>query len=51
MEQNFINKFPEYDFIEFGDDGKPHNMYRGIDVGFGRLYSFKPRYLHRCCIT
>lgn len=32
---NIINTFPEYTFIEHGDDGKPHNIYKGEDVGFG----------------
>ena len=32
---NVINSFPGYHFIKFGDDGKPHNMYRGTDLGFG----------------
>ena len=27
--------FPGYKFIEFGEDNKPHNMYRGTDLGFG----------------
>lgn len=27
--------FPGYEFIEFGEDNKPHNMYRGTDMGFG----------------
>ena len=26
---------PEAEFVRFGEDGKPHNMYRGTDVGFG----------------
>ena len=30
-----INAFPGYHFIEFGEDGKSHNMYRGTDIGFG----------------
>lgn len=30
-----INAFPGYKYIEFGEDGKPHNMYRGTDLGFG----------------
>lgn len=29
------NSFPEYEFVSCGDDGKPHNMYKGEDVGFG----------------
>lgn len=32
---NVINAFPGYRFIEFGDDKKSHNMYRGTDLGFG----------------
>lgn len=27
-------EFPGYSY-EFGDDNKPHNMYRGVDLGFG----------------
>lgn len=30
-----INSFPGYQFIPFGEDRKPHNMYRGTDLGFG----------------
>lgn len=33
--QNIINSFPGYQFVKFGEDGKPHNMYRGTDLGFG----------------
>lgn len=29
-----LNAFPGYK-LEWGEDGKPHNMYRGTDVGFG----------------
>ncbi len=29
-----INCFPGYKFV-FGEDKKPHNMYRGTDLGFG----------------
>jgi hypothetical protein len=29
-----LNAFPGYEMV-WGDDGKPHNMYRGTDVGFG----------------
>lgn len=32
---DIINSFPGYQFIEFGEDGKSHNMYRGTDIGFG----------------
>lgn len=32
---NVINAFPEYEFVQFGEDGKSHNMYRGTDIGFG----------------
>lgn len=30
-----INSFPGYEYIQFGEDNKPHNMYRGTDLGFG----------------
>lgn len=30
-----INAFPGYEFVQCGDDGKPHNMYKGEDLGFG----------------
>ena len=30
-----INTFPGYEYVRFGEDGKPHNMYKGEDVGFG----------------
>lgn len=30
-----INAFPGYEFVQFGEDGKSHNMYRGTDMGFG----------------
>lgn len=30
-----INAFPGYEFIPYGEDKKPHNMYRGTDIGFG----------------
>ena len=30
-----LNAFPGYQFIEFGEDNRPHNMYRGTDIGFG----------------
>lgn len=30
-----LNSFPGYQFIEFGEDGHAHNMYRGTDIGFG----------------
>lgn len=32
---NIINSFPGYQYIQFGEDNKPHNMYRGTDLGFG----------------
>ena len=37
-----INAFPGYEFVEFGDDKQPHNMYRGEDVGFGGYVFAKP---------
>lgn len=30
-----INSFPGYQYVKFGEDNKPHNMYRGTDLGFG----------------
>lgn len=29
------NAFPGYEYVAYGDDGKPHNMYKGEDMGFG----------------
>lgn len=29
-----LNAFPGYEFV-FDDNNKPHNMYRGTDIGFG----------------
>lgn len=37
-----INSFPGYEFVEFGDDRKPHNIYRGEDVGFGGYVYAEP---------
>lgn len=37
-----INAFPGYEYIRFGEDGKPHNMYKGEDVGFGGYVWAKP---------
>lgn len=37
-----INSFPGYEFIKFGDDNQPHNMYRGEDVGFGGYVYAQP---------
>ena len=34
FKSKYINEFPGYEMI-FGEDGKPHNMFRGEDVGFG----------------
>ena len=34
FKSKYINKFPGYEHA-FGPDGKPHNMFRGEDVGFG----------------
>lgn len=36
-----INAFPEYSF-EIGEDGKRHNMYRGVDIGFGGYVYSEP---------
>ena len=35
MVSTTINSFPGYEFIRFGQDGKPHNMYMDTDIGFG----------------
>lgn len=35
MDSKAINSFPGYEFIRFGEDNKPHNVYRGTDIGFG----------------
>lgn len=37
-----INSFPGYTFISHGDDKKPHNIYRGEDVGFGGYVYAQP---------
>lgn len=37
-----INAFPGYEFVKFGEDGKPHNIYRGEDVGFGGYVYAQP---------
>lgn len=37
-----INSFPGYTFVKFGDDGRPHNLYRGEDVGFGGYVYAEP---------
>lgn len=37
-----INTFPGYEFIQFGEDKKPHNIYRGEDVGFGGYVYAEP---------
>lgn len=37
-----INAFPGYEYIPFGEDNKPHNMYKGEDVGFGGYVWAKP---------
>lgn len=41
-------EFPGYEFVPCGEDNKPHNMYRGEDVGFGGYVHSKPgMYLDR----
>ena len=34
--------FPGYEFIPCGEDNKPHNMYRGTDLGFGGYVHAEP---------
>lgn len=36
-----INRFPGYELI-VGSDGKKHNMYRGVDLGFGGYVYAEP---------
>lgn len=36
-----INSFPGYEYV-IGEDKKPHNMFRGIDVGFGGYVYAEP---------
>lgn len=38
----YINKFPGYEYIQFGEDGHQHNMYRGTDLGFGGYVFAQP---------
>lgn len=41
------NAFPGYKFVEFGEDNRPHNMYRGTDIGFGGyIISFPGIYIN-----
>ena len=40
-DNGLINSFPGYEFV-WGEDKKPHNMYRGTDVGFGGYVFAKP---------
>lgn len=42
METKTINAFPGYEFIEFGKDNNPHNMYRDTDMGFGGYIRSNP---------
>lgn len=37
-----INSFPGYEYVKFGENGKPQNMYRGIDLGFGGYVYAEP---------
>lgn len=37
-----FNAFPEYEFVQIGDDNKPHNMYRGTDLGYGGYVYAEP---------
>ncbi len=38
---DIINAFPGYQYV-FGEDNKPHNLYRGEDVGFGGYVYAEP---------
>lgn len=37
-----VNAFPGYKYVKFGDDGQPHNLYRGEDIGFGGYVWARP---------
>lgn len=37
-----INAFPGYEFVRIGEDNRPHNMYKGEDVGFGGYVYAEP---------
>ena len=37
-----INSFPGYEYVEKGEDNRPHNMYRGTDIGFGGYIYSEP---------
>jgi hypothetical protein len=37
-----VNAFPGYEFIPYGEDKHPHNLYRGEDVGFGGYVYAEP---------
>ena len=41
-ETNYINAFPGYEFIPYGEDKTSHNMYMGEDVGFGGYVYVEP---------
>ena len=40
--KSVINAFPGYEYIPFGEGGKPQNMYRGIDMKFGGYVYSEP---------
>lgn len=37
-----INAFPGYEYVARGEDNKPHNMFRGVDLGFGGYVYAEP---------
>lgn len=37
-----INSFPGYEYVERGEDKKPHNIFKGEDVGFGGYVYVEP---------
>lgn len=39
---DIINSFPGYEFIYSEEDNKYHNMYKGVDVGFGGYVYAEP---------
>lgn len=43
-------EFPGYEYVERGEDGKPHNMYRGVDLGFGGYVYAEPGIYHNVAL-
>lgn len=43
-------QFPGYEYVARGEDGKPHNMYRGVDLGFGGYVYAEPGIYHNVAL-